>query len=95
MKHIALAGLVTAIIGVPALAEQRTVNFSVPGMFCASCPYVVQAVMGDVEGVLSVTADAGQRTALVVFDDAVTGVEAIGAASTNAGYEAIVIEADS
>ena len=95
MKPIALAGLLTAMLGVPALAEERIVNFSVPGMFCASCPYVVQAAMGSVDGVLSVTADAEKRTALAVFDDAVTGVEAIGAASTNAGYEAIVIVTDS
>ena len=40
-------------------------------------------------------ADAEQRTALVVFDDAVTTVEAITAASTNAGYEATVVEGNS
>ena len=95
MKHLALAGLMTAILGAPGLADEQTVSFSVPGMFCVSCPFVVQAAMGSVEGVLSVIADADKRTALVVFDDAVTGAEAIGAASTNAGYEAIVIEADS
>ena len=95
MKHLVFAFLATALHVAPVLAEEQTVNFLVPDMFCASCPYVVEAAMGSVDGVLAVTADADQRTALVVFDDAITTVEAISAASTNAGYEPTVIDAES
>ncbi len=95
MKHVLLALLTAVAFAYPAFADERTVSLSVPGMFCASCPFVVQAAIGEVEGVLSVTTDAEQRTALVVFDDAITDVDAIRAASANAGYEAIVNDADS
>lgn len=96
MKRIAVVVTVALLAASSSLAEERSVNLSVPGMFCASCPFVVQAAIGEVEGVLSVTTDVDERTALVLFDDAVATVEAITAASTNAGYEASVIatEAD-
>ena len=96
MKCFAVATTVALLAASSGFAEERSVNFSVPGMFCASCPFVVQAAIGKVEGVLSVTTDVDERTALVLFDDAVATIEAIIAASTNAGYEATVIavEAD-
>ena len=96
MKRFAVVVTVALLTASSSLAEERSVNLSVPGMFCASCPFVVQAAIGEVEGVLSVTTDVDERTALVLFDDAVATIEAITTASTNAGYEATVIsiEAD-
>lgn len=96
MKRFAVVVTVALLAASSSLAEERSVSLSVPGMFCASCPFVVQAAIGEVEGVLSVTTDVGERTALVLYDDAVATVDAITAASTNAGYEASVItmEAD-
>ena len=93
-KVISLAATFILVATAPFAAE-RSVTLSVPGMFCASCNFIVQAAIQRVEGVVSVAADAEQRTALVVFDDAVTTVEAITAASTNAGYEATVVEGNS
>lgn len=92
MKRWAIAVVLTALAAPSAVAEERTVNLSVPGMFCASCPLVVQAAIGDIDGVLSVTTNLEERTALVLYDDALATVEAITAASTNAGYAATVIE---
>lgn len=74
-----------------SFAEERNVNLSVPGMYCASCPFVVQAAIGDVDGVLSVETNMNDRTALVLYDDTVATVEEIAEASANAGYEATVI----
>lgn len=85
---IAALGLVAAS---PALAEERQIDLSVPGMTCASCPYVVQAAIGAVDGVISVTTDLDTRRARVVFDDAIATVDAIEAASTDAGYAAELI----
>ncbi|WP_306257631.1 cation transporter [Pararhizobium sp. IMCC21322] len=82
---LALIGFMTAS---PVFAAEQTVTFSVPGMYCASCPFIVEAAMGGVEGVIKVTADSKSRTAQVVFDDAIAGVEDIGIASSSAGYEA-------
>lgn len=93
MKRVAVIATAALLIASSSLAEERSVNLSVPGMFCASCPFVVQAAIGDVEGVVSVATDVEKRTALVVYDDAVASVEAIVAAATNAGYEATVVAA--
>ena len=84
-----------AIIGLtavaPAFAEEQTVTFSVPAMYCASCPFIVESAMGGVEGVVEVTADADTRTALVVFDDAIANTDTIAAASASVGYAATVL----
>ena len=94
MKSIAAAFLLS-LFALPAFAGEQAVKLSVPGMFCASCPYVVQAAIGKVEGVKAVTADVDSRTANVIFDDAVATVDAILAATSNAGYPASVIPAES
>lgn len=89
------AALFAALLPLPAVAGERTIEFAVPGMYCASCPYIVEAAIGDVEGVLSVQADASQRTATVVYDDDVASVAAIQQASEAAGYKATPIEEQS
>ncbi len=89
---LALLGLMASS---PVFAAEQTVSFSVPGMFCASCPFIVEAAMGKVEGVKSVTADAETRIVLVVFDDAIATIEQIELASTNVGYEATLINSGS
>ena len=94
MKTFALATLFALLTASSAFAGERGVNLSVPGMFCASCPFVVQAAIGEVDGVLSVATDVDERTAFVLYDDAVTTVDEITAASTNAGYEATVVVDD-
>lgn len=94
MRKFAFAATVTLLAASSSVAEERSVNLSVPSMFCASCPFVVQAAIGEVDGVLSVTTDVDERTARVLYDDAVATVDEITAASTNAGYEATVIAND-
>ena len=88
----ALVGLMLAN---PLLAAEQTVTFDVPGMYCASCPFIVESAMGVVEGVISVAADSDTRTALVVFDDEKTTTGDIADASAFAGYEASLVEAES
>lgn len=92
LPALALTGLLSAT---PLLAAEKTVNFSVPGMTCASCPFIVEAAMGEVAGVMSVSADSESKTALVVFDDEVTTFEEIAEASAFAGYDAFLLDAES
>lgn len=87
--------LIGLLFASPLFAAEQTVNFSVPGMYCASCPFIVESAMGEVEGVISVTADSSTRTAVVVFDDAVTKASDIAEASAFAGYEATLAEGES
>ena len=92
LRALALLG---TLLASPLMAAEQTVTFSVPGMYCASCPFIVEAAMGDVDGVISVTADSENRTALVVYDDEITTFEEIADASAFSGYEAFLVEAES
>ena len=76
----------------PVFAAIQTVNLSVPGMYCASCPFIVQAAIGDVTGVQNVDTDLETRTAVVIYDDEVTTLDDIIFATTVVGYEAFLIE---
>ncbi|MBA7466458.1 hypothetical protein ES703_20927 [subsurface metagenome] len=71
-----------------AVAGERTVEFTVDNMTCASCPYIVKKSMAAVHGVGNVVVSFEAKTATVTFDDAKTNPEAIAAASSNAGYPA-------
>lgn len=84
-----------ALVALPAFAVEQTINLSVPSMYCASCPFIVEAAIGDVDGVMSVSADSDERTALVVYDDDIATLEDILDATLFAGYEAFVIDAKS
>ena len=84
--------LATALIGIgllassAALASQKTVTLSVPGMYCASCPITIKGSLTAVPGVAKVVVSLAQKTAVVTFDDAKTAVPALITATTNAGY---------
>lgn len=92
------AGLLSATALAPLAAQStatevaatQTATFAVENMTCALCPVTVKSAMERVHGVQSVAIDFAARTATVVFDPAVTSVEAIAAASTNAGYPATI-----
>jgi mercuric ion binding protein len=57
-------------------------------MTCATCPISVRKAMLRVDGVKSVDVDFDAKTAVVVYDPAVTAPAEIAAASTAVGYPA-------
>jgi mercuric ion binding protein len=69
-----------------ALAAERTVTLAVENMYCAACPHTVKASLEAVPGVAKVAVSQKDKTAIVTFDDAKTSVNALTAATTNAGY---------
>ena len=72
------------------VATAQSATFAVENMTCALCPVTVKKAMEKVTGVQSVRIDFDASTATVVFDPTVTSVEAIAAASADAGYPAAV-----
>ena len=94
MKHLFLnTGFVAAMLMSPtALAGEQTIKLSIPGMNCASCPYIVETSISAVDGVKTVEAVLDDRTATVVFDDAIASVEAITEATAGVGYDSSVLE---
>lgn len=72
------------------VAAVQSATFAVENMTCALCPVTVKKAMEQVNGVQSVAIDFAAKTATVAFDPSVTSIDAIAAASTNAGYPAAV-----
>lgn len=82
----AVAGLMLAALPVPAAAAMKTETPSVPGMNCATCPITAKRALGKVDGVTRAEVNLGKRAAVVTFDDARTGFEALARANRDAGY---------
>ena len=77
-----------------ALAAERTVTLTVQNMVCAACPHTVKSSLQSVPGVKAVSVSYEDKTAVVTFDDAKANVEALRAATTNAGYPSRVADAN-
>ena len=88
-RMIAIAALMALGMGA-AQAAERTVKLAVDKMYCDACPIIVSKVIQNVKGVKSAKVNYKTRTAVVVFDDATATLEAITAASSDAGYPARV-----
>lgn len=88
-KYLLALVLLGVMVPSPAtFAAERTVTFTIENMTCVACPYIVQSSMSAVPGVTRVDVSFEAKTASVTFDDGKTNPDAIGAASTNAGYPA-------
>ena len=70
----------------PALAGERTVTLAVQNMDCAECPLVVRKSLEGVPGVARVAVSYKDKTAIVTYDDSKVGLNALTAATANAGY---------
>jgi periplasmic mercuric ion binding protein len=86
MRKSLITAVLFTLFSMPALASQKTVTLSVPGMTCSACPITVKAALKRVDGVSSVQVRYEERDATVTFDDDKTSVDAITQATTNAGY---------
>lgn len=86
-KLLASAALTLAVLtSSTAFAAERTVTLAVQNMYCAACPHTVKASLEAVPGVSRVIVSFEAKTATVTYDDGKTGVKALTAATTNAGY---------
>jgi mercuric ion binding protein len=95
MKKLITAALfASSVLLSPALmAAEKTIKLSVPGMTCASCPYIVKGSIDALDGIKSVKAVMEDRSATVTYDDAVTNLEAITQATANVGYPSSLFKA--
>ena len=69
-----------------AFSAEKTITLAVKNMYCAACPGTVKKSLLDVPGVTNVVVSAGDKTAVVTFDDSKAEVDALVKATTNAGY---------
>lgn len=91
-RILPLLVVLLASLPISAQAEQQTVKLKVDGMTCDSCPYQVKSALKRVEGVISASASLETREAEVTFDDTLTNVSALTAATTNAGFPSKLIQ---
>ncbi len=63
-------------------------------MTCATCPITVRKAMKKVDGVKEVSVDFESEMATVTYDRSVTTAQTVADASSNVGFPAKVIEAD-
>ena len=82
---VVLAAALFAAANAPN-AEPRTVTLAVSNMTCALCPVTVKKAITKVPGVLGATVDYDTKTAVVRFETEKTTIDAITAATGNAGY---------
>jgi len=92
MKRIGTAMVVMLLSGTAGtvLSAPRPVTLDVPGMTCSLCPITVRKALTKVAGVSGVDVSYEKKQAVVTFDDARTGTEALLKATRNAGYPATV-----
>ncbi len=72
--------------------EEVTQVYIVEKMTCGTCPITVKTAMKRLEGVISVAVDLDSETATVVYNPDVVSADEIGAASTDVGFPASVLE---
>ena len=86
------AALVAAVLlagSSAAFAGEKTVTLRI-AMWCASCPYIVQRSLEDVEGVSDVAVSYEDQSATVTFDDQRVNVAALTAATADVGFPATI-----
>jgi mercuric ion binding protein len=82
----------SAFASMTVWAAPQTVNLSVPGMTCSTCPITVKKALAKVDGVTKAEVHFENRSATVTFDDARTNVKALIQATTNAGYPSQLVK---
>lgn len=84
--------LLVMLVSFQAIAVERTVQLSVPGMNCPVCPITVRKSLLNVAGVKAVKVNYDAKTAVVRYEDEKARVDQLIQATTNAGYPAQVIQ---
>ena len=90
MKILIVISLLLASFS--AVAKVANVTLQIPSMNCLGCPITVGKSLQKVAGVIKVKVIYEQRLAHIRFDDEITNVKALIAATDNAGYPSFVKE---
>ncbi|MBL4785460.1 MAG: cation transporter [Cohaesibacteraceae bacterium] len=83
--------LSVGLMSVHGHAAEQTIRLSIPGMNCASCPYMVEWAIKEVDGVKRVDATLEDTSAIVVFEDSIASIEAIVKATADIGYVSTLV----
>ena len=87
----AICAMAMLFAATAAASAVRTVTLAVKNMSCATCGPIIHASLSRVSGVTRVEVSQSAGTATVAYDDSITKVSALVAATTNAGYPSHVL----
>ncbi|MFT6656973.1 cation transporter [Maritalea sp.] len=87
---IALFGFIAPFSS--SFAAEQTVQLSVPGMTCASCPFIVKGAISRLDGIIDVQTSLEDLSAIVVFEDTLTSIQDIINSTVSVGYESSVVD---
>jgi len=91
MKKLLILSLLT-VASYTTFAKEQTVSLTVPSMTCKTCPITVKKALTNVDGVAQAKVTYDTRIAVVTFDDEKTTIEALTAATANAGYPSTLVK---
>jgi len=74
--------------GTDPAEDSQAVELAIDGMHCESCVALIEEVLVEQTGVRSATVDLASATAVVRFDPAVVGTDALQSAIAEVGYSA-------
>jgi periplasmic mercuric ion binding protein len=88
MNRVLAAMILTValLVGRGALAAEQTITLAVDNMYCELCPGIVKESLQKVSGVSQVAVSFEKKTATVTYDDGKATLDALTAATKNAGY---------
>jgi len=93
-----IVAFAAALLSWPAHAAERTVVLDIKNANCVLCPPIVRQSLQRVSGVKTVKIDQANQMAdfmaTIIFDDAITNVSKLIAATTSAGFPARVADAN-
>ena len=94
MKRICTILLMALFINgsVIAVEKLKLVSLSVPTMNCAMCPITVSKSLMNVNGVQTADASLDKGIVKISFNDQVADIDALLAATKNAGYPSYLIK---
>ncbi len=87
---VVTAVILSFVLTVPATAETRSVTLGVR-MYCPACVYNVERTLRSVPGVKEVTVSLRNQMAFVTYDDLVTDVSDLVAATEGIGFKTRVL----
>jgi len=70
--------------------SEQTVTLAIENMTCRMCPITVRKSLANIDGVISASSDFDDKTATVKFNPHKTNIDALIAATSNAGYPSSV-----
>ena len=89
MKYV--VAIISLFMSAVLFADEQSVVLSVPGMKCPACPVTVMVAIKRVKGVKSVNVSLENKRAEVSYDDQLTNISKLQAATRNSGFPSHVI----